>query len=191
MTRRNPVSLSSTVQTGIPGVYMKSGVVLNDAMKGFLTELRKRLPFDIASTSGVRTALSQAQALAQDYRFDVYTQKDLVAELTASSTRPSVAEMTRVLQAQVDRGVFLSRHMVGDALDFRITGLSAVEIAQLKSVASDLGGKVLDEGDHVHVERIGGLWARFADNPLPYIAIAASVSVGVVVLALAWRYRRR
>jgi hypothetical protein len=192
-SKPNPVSLSSAVSSGIGGVYTKSGVVLNDAMKGFLTELRKRLSFDLVVTSGVRTPWEQAQALAQDYNFAVYADKSLVAELTASGSRPSAAQMAAIIQQQVNRGAYLSRHMRGDALDFRVTGLSSSEIAQLKAAAASMGGKVLDEGDHVHVEKISGVWSQAieaAKNIAP-LMMATSLGVSLIGLVLVWKFRGR
>ena len=150
-----PTDLSGTqALSGVSGVRVKPGVVLTDAMKAFAGKVREQVGFDIVITSGVRTPLRQAQALAQDCRFDVYSQHDLVAELEPLC--PDVNAMAAKLQEQVDRGRYLSRHMRSDAVDFRTRGLSAAERAAVINASRELGGKVLDEGDHIHVERITG-----------------------------------
>lgn len=194
------VSKASTTASGIPGVYMKRGVVLTDDLRTFLAALRQRLAFDVVVTSAVRTPSAQAAALAQDHNFAVYSQQDLVRELTAGGSRPSAAAMTRVLQSQVNRGRYLSRHMRSDALDFRVSGVSATERAQLKSTLSAMGGRVLDEGDHIHVEAItGGLVQRLREQ-LPSVQTVAVAGAGLwlawslvtlTVAGIAWYFLRR
>lgn len=189
------VSLSSTVPIpGVAGVFMKKGVNLNDAMKGFLIKLRERLGFDLVVTSGIRTPWDQASALAQDYNFAVYGSsqgKKLVAEIKAGGL--SVGQMAATIQRQVDKGLYLSRHMRGDALDFRVTGLTAGELAQLKATAASMGVEVVDEGDHIHVEELGPDWAQYVG----YAAVGMGAftlgvfGIGIIGAAIWYRRNRR
>lgn len=186
-TYLNPSQKQGTVPVpGVPGVFMKPGVVLNDKMRGFAQELRNRLGFDLVITSGVRTPEAQARALAQDHNFGIYGQQDLVAELRAGGI--SASQMARTLRDQVARGRYLSRHMRGDALDFRVHGLTALERGHLLSVASAMGAKTLDEGDHIHLERIGNKWALPLAG-LTLLPAVTLVSTSALALGLLWWFR--
>lgn len=159
-----------------PGLYVKAGAILNTTMEVFALELARRAGMDIVVTSGVRTPLAQAQALAQDMRFDVYQQRDLVDEILGGDT--SVAGMAATIQAQVDRGRYLSRHLRGDAIDLRVHGLLQAERDRLKQIARELGGNVVDEGDHIHV---GGLGTSAPERIVQAVAAAPQQAARAVM----------
>jgi hypothetical protein len=193
LVQSNPANLSGTLPTDIPGVYMKSGVVLNESMKGFLRTLQPKLGFDIVVTSGTRTVDSQASAMMNKLRtqgpggiLNLYGQKDLAQEVVDAGT---LSKIKSVLAAQVSRGRYISRHMRGDALDFRVTGLSGSERGKLVSTAGSMVGSrnVIDEGDHIHVEDLGPEWAKLAEFAADnWVWIAGALSLTAMGVAAAW-----
>ena len=64
----------------------------------------------------------------------------------------TVAHMTDVIRAQMDRGVYVSRHLRGGAVDIRTRDVAAEDLLSLKSIIMRHGGSVLREGDHLHVQ---------------------------------------
>ena len=181
------VSISDTQETGISRVYAKPGVILNDNMRGFLKELSSRLWQDVVVTSGVRTPSEQAYEMMRTpggaagirglYRGSAG------AEAADAYPRGESAVLA-VINAQMARGVYVSRHLKGDALDFRVTGLTTGERTLLKSTLLSMGVQVLDEGDHVHVEELGSEWGkalRFVQQTVPIIVLS-SLALGVMSL---------
>lgn len=186
---RNPAQISGMKPTGVPGVFMKNGVELNAAMKTFLAGLRDRVGFDFVVNSGVRSPLAQAQALAQDYNFAVYGAGNaLVAELLAHGPRPTMAQMAATIQQQVNSGRFLSRHMRGDALDINIWGITPAERKTIIDAARSLGAEVLDEGDHIHIEELGGTWLP-APSSFMWLPVIVSGASAAGLLGAMWWYR--
>lgn len=204
VAHRNPAQISGMKPTGVPGVFMKNGVDLNAAMKTFLAGLRDRVGFDFVVNSGVRSPLAQAQALAQDYNFAVYGAGNaLVAELLAHGPRPTMAQMAATIQQQVNSGRFLSRHMRGDALDINIWGITGLpelksrgtvtqeatgERKTIMDAARSLGAEVLDEGDHIHIEELGGTWLP-APSSFMWLPVIVSGASAAGLLGAMWWYR--
>jgi len=182
----------SVVASGVPGVSMKKGVVLNDSMRRFLSELRSRLGFDLTVTSGVRGAAEQA-SLMLDGTADIRSlYRGSAGAEVADVASQGVGAAQRVIEGQMSRGVYVSRHLRGDALDFRVSDLTSDQVAELKSEAAGLGVETLDEGDHVHVEEIGTMLAeasRRAKDVLPYVIGASAVS-GIILIGFWWATRR-
>jgi hypothetical protein len=81
-------------------------------------------------------------------------------EIVAGGTG-SEAAIAATLQAQVDRGLYVSRHMRGDALDLRTRGLSTAEVGRLEDAVRGLGANTLLEQTppHLHVEDIPSWYA--------------------------------
>lgn len=189
----NPASLSGTVGVpGVPGVYMKTGVILNDAMRGFLKGLREKVGFDIVVTSGIRTASEQASAMLSKIQrgenlYNLYANKGLLDEIMSAGK--SVGSMASVIQGQVARGSYLSRHLRGDALDIRLASPS--ENDAVANAAQGLGAEVVRESDHIHIEELGSGFAKLLNVAQDYwpLYIAGSAAIGLVILAFAWRKR--
>ncbi|MCB9759130.1 MAG: hypothetical protein H6739_04760 [Alphaproteobacteria bacterium] len=149
---------------GLPGVWVKPGVVLNPGLLTFLALYRANVPMEvpIVVTSGVRTPEAQAAVLVKKRRlgdnlYDLYRRghgPQIVAALLAVPN--TVAAMAPVLAGFAAQGVFLSRHMRGDALDLRTRGLSSQQLQVLVAVAQALGVKALVERTppHLHFERL-------------------------------------
>jgi hypothetical protein len=146
-----------------------SGVVLNDQLRRFLDRLAARLSFPIYVTSGIRTPEAQARALAgkvaagstRQALDDLYAGSAILEVLGAAW--PNVpgatfneAVATQILKAQVARGIYLSRHMRGDAVDLRVSNLSAGQVEAVRSAAAALGAEVIVESQppHIHIEEI-------------------------------------
>ena len=177
---------------GVPGVILKSEFIgLNDAQVGFLKGLRDQLDFNFTVTSGIRTPWDQAKALAQDCNFSVYKNKGLAAEVQQYC--PSTSQMAAVLEDQVARGQYLSRHMKADAVDIRVHDLSSSQRERLKSVARSMGVNVVDEGDHIHLGNLGSQFTRYMYTGVKiamYTSIATMVG-GSVILAAVWYRKNR
>lgn len=158
------------------GVTASSGVVVSEPMVPFLVGLRAEVvpSIPLHLTSGVRTATAQARALKtkrarvgtkEERKYDdlrkLYVRGNgpkIVAALLAVPN--TVSDMAAVLQRFMDQGIYLSRHMRGDAFDLRVrrgsVPFNATERRAIIEAVKRLGGKALDEGDHIHVEGIGG-----------------------------------
>lgn len=125
----------------------------------FLDALVARSGLTLVVTDGSRTPRRQAEELLASLEqgvnvWGLYSQDDLVTE--AMEGYPDLDAMEAILQSQVDRGLYLSDHMRGDAVDLRTRGLSADQVDLVMATAVELGAQALDEGDHVHVEDIPG-----------------------------------
>ncbi len=146
-------------------------VILSERMKakavevanGYYTKTEK----DIVITSGTRTPAGQAAAMFRKLKLgddlSDYVNRQAAKEIkdayqAGESAHQSDADiraaMTRVIEAQVARGTFISRHLTGNAFDVRIEGLSAAEREALEAAAKASGAKVLLESKppHLHVQ---------------------------------------
>jgi len=187
--------------TGIPGVYMKSGVNLTPVMVKFLPKLRALLNFDITVTSGFRTPLEQADAMVHnwqahggsngglEYLQSLYGREGPRFHPLMPDRTAVAGEVERVLS----EGKWQQGHLAGKGLDFRVSNLSPEQIAALRQAGARLGAHVIDEGDHIHMDRFEGLLVEVpqaAQRVLP-IAIAASAGLSVVALVGLAAYMRR
>ena len=148
-----------------PGVAAASGIVVNKTVYDFLALLKERVgdAAPLYVTSGVRTATAQARALQTKRNLDpsgggiraLYRRNaTLINEILAAPN--TVAAMARVIQAQISRGSFLSRHMRGDAVDLRSRNLNSTQLAAIVNHAKSLGANVVVERSPAHIH-IGGL----------------------------------
>jgi hypothetical protein len=158
------------------GVTGNSGLNVNDMMVQFLTLLRGEVPdaIPLHITSGVRGYAAQASALVTKRRRakaaraagknpgtddlrQLYRRGNGPKIVSALLNVPNtVSAMAAVLQRFGEQGIFLSRHMRGDALDIRkrrgAVWFSAAEVATIMEAAKRLGARALNESDHIHVE---------------------------------------
>jgi hypothetical protein len=176
----------------VSGVTYSSGAKVTSAAEAFLARLRASVPASVRINvnSGVRSPDAQAAALvtkrAQAGDAGVralYGQKDLVNELLAVPN--DRAAMRAVLEAQVSRGRFLSRHMRSDALDIRSRDLSTEQQAAIVSAALALGAKAFVERDppHIHIENIGGLQTQISSALAPVTSTLAASSSAAIIAA--------
>ena len=157
------VDLAGTSPLG-GGIHVKPGVELGDTQLAYLRRVRGRLAEDIVVTSGIRTALSQAQTLITKIRLyatedealaalhALYRRDDLIDDFWPS--RGSVTELAAALEGQIARGNLLSSHLSGRALDLRVRGYTPEALAALEVACVAEGGRVVTEGKppHMHVE---------------------------------------
>ncbi|MCB9743931.1 MAG: hypothetical protein H6740_15130 [Alphaproteobacteria bacterium] len=167
--RLEPVPPSDMLQgavplDGMPDVWLKPGVVFNGQLLTFLALLRLRVPrrIPLVVTSGVRTAEAQAHALQRKRQLgddlNLLYQRgygpQIVAQLLAVPNE--VPAMAAVLQRWMDQGVYMSRHMRGDALDLRNRSLSAADQALIVQAVQSMGARALIEKtpSHIHLEGV-------------------------------------
>jgi hypothetical protein len=143
---------------------------MTDEQKAFMDRLRVAVPAYIPLTisSSFRTPEEQASAmrskLAEGSTYqklrDLYGNSAAINEVLAAP--PDT--WADVIQAQVDRGTYLSRHLRHDALDLRVK-LPGTDIEMARAwqdiivaAAQNLGAGrafVEHEPDHIHLERLG------------------------------------
>ena len=144
-----------------PGVTGNSGLVLNDGQVAFIRALRAAVPdVPLHVTSATRTPERQAAALVvkrkrgEDLRRLYRANSDIAAALMAAPN--TTAAMGAIIRRYMEQGRYLSRHMRGDAVDFRSRNLNQGQIQRVMDAAVRLGAKPLLESDHLHIERVGG-----------------------------------
>lgn len=168
-------------------VYAKGGATLNDTMKSYAEAVASKLGFPVVVTSGVRSAYEQALALqgkisagsTDSDLYKLYADDDIVRDILRY--KGNVAGMASVLTSYMARGRYMSRHMRGDALDLRVTGLSSSEIAQLAAAAKATGGQVIIENNppHIHVENLSG---NYLSRAVTAVASATGTTSAVVAI---------
>ena len=177
-----------------------SGVTLNAAMRSFLSRLDAATPgIPIHATSGVRTAEAQARALVTKRQLEsdasvsrLYGNRSTIQEVLSVPNSPSA--MASVLASQMRRGVFLSRHMRGDALDVRSRNLTRAQQEAVVNAARALGAKAIIEANpaHIHIEQIGAGSALVPSGGASRVPGWAWAAGGVLWLSgLAWLLSRR
>jgi hypothetical protein len=185
------------------GVTGNKGLHLNEHMVSFLGALRKKVDPSISLhvTSAVRTVGEQAAAMK--------TKRDLGDDLRAlygSKVAPvlaapnTVAAMSAALQDLANRGVVMSRHMFGDALDLRVRDWSTAQRATVATAVTSLGGKPQFETTppHLHIEGLGARQASasggtgIAVGPRYWLfALAGGAVVATLVGVKVVRSRRK
>ncbi len=112
-------------------------------------EIKDKTGQDMIVTSGRRPAERQAKAMANNYANGTspgYANKAAEAEVKQAWRNGGVPAMTRVLEAQMARGVYISNHMRADSIDVgKNVSLSALQ-------NSPLVKRVGVEGNHYHVD---------------------------------------
>lgn len=130
-------------------------------------EYARRTRRPLVITSFRRTAAGQARAIRKNakvygvpYVLRVYRGSPAIREILRAyranrrSARKAEQTMTRVIESQVARGVYVSDHMLGRAVDIRSRGRYGARLSVLRTVARDIGGKVLVEKDHYHFKLV-------------------------------------
>lgn len=112
----------------------------------------------VTVTSGTRTHAQQARAMWNKVdrygpgSLDIYPRSIREAVLSGGST---IEGFTKTIEALASKGITVSRHHAGRALDLRIRDLSKSERVALQAAADRAvpsGGKTLMEQDHLHVQ---------------------------------------
>mgnify|MGYP003678445860 CR=1 FL=1 len=112
----------------------------------------------VTVTSGTRSHSQQAKAMWNKVdrygpsSLDIYPRSIREAVLSGGS---SVEGFTATIEALASKGISVSRHHAGRALDLRIRDLSQAQRVALQAAADRAvpsGGKTLMEQDHLHVQ---------------------------------------
>jgi peptidoglycan hydrolase-like protein with peptidoglycan-binding domain len=61
----------------------------------------------------------------------------------------AVAEIQKTIEGQMKRGMFISNHLLSNAIDVR---KATTNLASLRTAVSQVGGRVVVEGNHYHIE---------------------------------------
>lgn len=142
-----------------PGVRLGEGMpALLDALGAKWQAATGRTLF---VTSGVRSAREQARAMLTKLRaggrsqLSIYRNRAAADEVGDAWERGGgEEELTAVIQGQVDRGVLLSAHLGGRAVDLRTRDLSPADRQQLQRLAAEHGRSLYESTPpHLHLER--------------------------------------
>jgi hypothetical protein len=121
---------------------------------------------DIVITDGIRTPTDQAarfyDKLQDGESMSIYKNKDAAKEIEDAYTRSIqsgkgkvevIQGMSAVIQAQVDKGVYISRHLEGHGFDVRFDGMTESQKASfIKAARLVVGADPLVENDHFHIQ---------------------------------------
>ena len=144
-------------------------IELSPLVKGKMSQVAeeyfKRTGKDLVITDGNRTAHEQAERIYDKILVHgeyIYTNKVALAEIKTAynqakaqgkSKSEIVNQMARAIQHQMNRGVYISKHLTGQGADVRIKNMfDRDREAFMQSVKAVGGARILNEGNHWHVE---------------------------------------
>jgi hypothetical protein len=127
----------------------------------------RRTKRPLIATSFKRTPMEQARAMRNNIRrygvryvLGIYRHsaaaREIIWAYSANHHRPQQAltEMSHIISTQVARGVYVSDHLRGNAVDIRSRGRNGARLAILREAAHEVGATVLKEIDHYHVRLV-------------------------------------
>jgi peptidoglycan hydrolase-like protein with peptidoglycan-binding domain len=113
-------------------------------------------------TSGYRPPERQAPAMYSKITTEgetsvrnLYKNKTAIDEILnvyrKNKGNPTVAtaEIQKTIEGQIKRGMFISNHLLSNAIDVR---KATTNLASLRTAVSQVGGRVVVEGNHYHIE---------------------------------------
>lgn len=144
---------------------VNQGILMTDALRPRLQTLADRYfqqtGQNLHITSGYRPPARQASAMydliranGTNYVQNLYANQSAVSEVlnayrnNSGSRTEAVAAMTRAIENQVGRGVYISDHLRSRALDVSPDANFNV----LRNIVREMGGSILNEGNHFHLE---------------------------------------
>lgn len=144
---------------------VNQGILMTDALRPRLQTLADRYfqqtGQNLHITSGYRPPARQASAMydliranGTNYVQNLYANQGAVSEILSAyrnnsgSRTEAVAAMTRAIEGQVGRGVYISDHLRSRALDVSPDANFNV----LRNIVREMGGSILNEGNHFHLE---------------------------------------
>ena len=86
---------------------------------------------------------------------NLYKNKTLIDEIlnvyrkNKGNPAVAVAEIQKTIEGQMKRGRFISNHLLSNAIDVR---KATTNLASLRTAVSQVGGRVVVEGNHYHIE---------------------------------------
>ena len=142
-----------------------SGILITAAMRGKVSRLAdeyfKITGNGLTVTSGYRPPDRQAKAMydkivreGETKVRNLYRNKTLIDEILKTyrahedDPAAAVAEIQKTIEAQVERGGYISNHLRSNAVDVRKT----TNLGSLKKAVAKVGGRVVVEKDHYHIE---------------------------------------
>lgn len=139
--------------------------LVSEKMSRIADEYHRLTGNDLTVTDGDRSAREQADRMFARFRagnFGGYLNRTLLGEITAAyregerlgeSATQIRDRMARTIQNQTERGEHISRHLVGQGADVRISDMSASDRAAFQRAVETVGGAtILNEGDHWHIQ---------------------------------------
>ncbi|MCU0658819.1 MAG: hypothetical protein MUF64_27235 [Polyangiaceae bacterium] len=164
----------------LPNVEVRArDLRLTDEAKGRLVRIAERYARAtgqrLVVTGGTRSARRQAQLMIEklehgDDMVGLYEQKDAAREVEAAyqevqrgarrRRHGALERAQQVIEAQMQRGVYVSQHLLSGAVDVRSRGMSeALREALKQAVSAEPGAALLDERDgaepHFHLALSG------------------------------------
>lgn len=116
---------------------------------------------NLAVTSGYRPSERQAPAMydkiineGESTVRNLYKNKVAVDEIlnayraNKGNRQAAVDAIAQVIEKQVKRGVYISNHLLSNAIDVK----SSTNLKALKEAVSQVGGRIVVEGNHYHIE---------------------------------------
>jgi peptidoglycan hydrolase-like protein with peptidoglycan-binding domain len=165
---RPPTTGSPSYSTATNGRFynVNSGILMTDSLKPKLDNMAQKY-FEITGrklqvTSGYRPPSRQAAAMFDNMSKPggvanaraLYADKGAVNEIIRAyqanpgNRQAAIAAMTRVIENQVSNGTYISRHLRSGAVDVS----TSTDLNALRSAVNQSGGRILNEGDHYHVD---------------------------------------
>lgn len=144
---------------------VNQGILMTDSLRPQLQTLADRYHAQTGNnlhiTSGYRPPARQASAMydliqrhGTGYVRDLYANKTAVDQILSAynnnrgSRSEAVNAMTRTISNQVAHGTYISDHLRSQALDIS----TGANFRVLSSIVRQMGGSILNEGDHFHIE---------------------------------------
>ena len=144
---------------------VNQGILMTDSLRPQLQTLADRYHAatggNLHITSGYRPPARQASAMydliqrnGTGYVRDLYANKTAVDQILSAyransgSRTEAINAMTRAISDQVAHGTYISDHLRSQALDIS----TGANFSALSRIVREMGGSILNEGDHYHVE---------------------------------------
>lgn len=132
-------------------------------LKKIAREYYEKTGKDMVVNSGTRTPRSQAKAMYDNLHKRVnlvhYTDQKAYKEIlkayhdnVRSGESVTVDAMTRVIEAQVSRHEYISRHLRGRAVDVLINDMSSDQLSVFIQAAHHARAQTLPETNHYHLQ---------------------------------------
>jgi D-alanyl-D-alanine carboxypeptidase len=128
-------------------------------------EYRRQTGRCLHVTSGYRTPDRQALAMYEnlekysiEYVVGTYTDKRAAWQVVhayldnRNDRARAVSKMTDVIRSQIHHKKYLSNHLLEAAFDIRKRGAEGADLPVLTSIVKSMGGELVKEKDHYHVE---------------------------------------
>lgn len=164
-------AVPNSTRAGGDHFTVEDGVVLSDNARERIgriaDEYFRRTGKNLRVTDGTRTAHDQARQIYNKIQLNdtgIYRDQTSLAEIRRAydagvrahkSRAQIVNDMAAVIQAQVDRGVYISRHLRAGAVDVSVRGMTAADEREFRASVAAVGGtEVLRETrpPHFHLQ---------------------------------------